>query len=41
MQSNKIFGSAEADGGLGLGDRLTDSGNLMRPARKRRFENFG
>jgi hypothetical protein len=41
VRSNKIFGSAEMDGGLGLSDRLIDQGNLMRPARKRRFESFG
>ena len=41
VQSNQIFGSAEADGGLGLDDHLTEQGNLMRPARKRRFETFG
>jgi cyclophilin family peptidyl-prolyl cis-trans isomerase len=41
LQSNQIFGSAEADGGLGLNDQLVDQGNLMRPARKRRFESFG
>jgi hypothetical protein len=40
VQSNQIFGSGEADGGLGPGDSLLDSGNLMRPLRKRRFE-FG
>jgi cyclophilin family peptidyl-prolyl cis-trans isomerase len=41
MQSNQIFGSAEADGGLGLNDQLIEGGNMMRSARKRRFESFG
>ena len=41
VQSNQIFGSAEADGGFGLNDQLIDQGNMMRPARKRRFESFG
>ena len=35
LQSNNIFGATEADGGAG-GDQMMESGNLMRPARKRR-----
>jgi cyclophilin family peptidyl-prolyl cis-trans isomerase len=41
LHANRIFGRAEVEGGPGLSDRLSDEGNLMRGARKRRFEFFG
>jgi hypothetical protein len=39
--TNRIFGRADFEGGPGLSDRLSDQGNLMFGARKRRFEIFG
>ena len=41
LRSNAIFGQADIEGGLGGGDRLSEEGNLMFGARRRRFEFFG
>lgn len=41
LHANRIFGRADVEGGPGLSDRLSDQGNLMHGARKRRFELFG
>ncbi len=41
LENNIVHGTAELHGGLGMGDWLTDRGNLLRGAiRKRTFEMF-